>query len=81
MPRFYFDTHDGDALMIDDQGVDLGDAKAARRLARVALAELAQEVIPLDGDTHFVEVTVRDEKRVIIFEADVRFQARQPARH
>ena len=81
MPRFYFDTHDGDAMMVDDRGIDLADAKAAHRLARVALTELAQDSIPSDGDTHFVEVKVRDEKRVVIFEVDLKFQARQPERH
>jgi hypothetical protein len=46
MPRFFFDTRDGDAFLKDDEGVLLPDLEAARDQAAVSLAELAREVIP-----------------------------------
>jgi hypothetical protein len=38
VPRYYFDWHDGDWLMLDEDGLDLPDLDTARQQAAQALA-------------------------------------------
>ncbi|PSO17512.1 hypothetical protein [Bradyrhizobium sp. MOS002] len=39
MPRFYFDVHHVGGIIIDDEGIDLPDLRAAGKQALVALGE------------------------------------------
>ncbi|OAF18354.1 DUF6894 family protein [Bradyrhizobium neotropicale] len=59
MPRFYFDYHDCNEVIIDDVGYDLSDRLAVRRLA---LESLGQAI--LDGASRNVlgqlAIEVRD---------------------
>jgi hypothetical protein len=40
MPMFYFNVHDSDVLMSDDEGTDLPDVAAAREHATVVAKEI-----------------------------------------
>lgn len=64
MPRFFFDTSDGERTVIDEIGMDLPDADAARRAALDALPDIARDVMP-DGDRRQMSVTVRRNRLAI----------------
>ncbi len=76
MPRYFFDTRDGDRLERDDDGLDLESSEQARQEAERALADLARDVLP-DGDMRELEIEVRDENDVI-FVARMRIDAGTP---
>ena len=59
MPRYYFDTHDGNRLVPDEEGLDLDNIEAARMEAQRGIATMAGDVFP-DGDHREIVVTVRD---------------------
>jgi hypothetical protein len=59
MPRYYFDTRDGERLVRDEVGVVLPSVEAARDQAAVALAEIAKDALP--GSTRReIAIEVRD---------------------
>lgn len=68
MPHFYFDTHDGDRMLVDDSGYALPDQQEARKAAISLLPDIASDVLP-DGDTRVMAVFVHDERRRPIFKA------------
>ena len=68
MPRFYFDTHDGETRVSDDQGLDLTDRQAAKVAAVDSLPDLARDVLP-DGDRRTMAVHVRDATGRVILTA------------
>lgn len=68
MPRYYFDTHDGDTGVIDEGGLQLADRAAARMAAIGALPDIARDVLP-DGDRRDMAVRVRDESGRVILHA------------
>jgi hypothetical protein len=51
MPRFYINFRNGDHVAFDDEGVDLQDIEAARRMAVLSAKELIGEAIKHDGST------------------------------
>jgi hypothetical protein len=66
MPRYFFDTHDGDHLVADEEGQELGGLASVRREALGALADMARDRFPKDDlDTMFV--SVRDEMGHVVF--------------
>lgn len=67
MPRFYFDTDDGQTSMKDVYGIELANADAARAVALRALPDMAQQTLP-DGDQQKMAVCVRNESDVSILE-------------
>jgi hypothetical protein len=48
MPRYFFDTHDGDAFIEDKEGIELGGMAPARRVALRVLAGMAHDMV-LEG--------------------------------
>lgn len=70
MPHYYIDTDDGERLVVDEDGHDLADAEAARRLALTNLPEMAGDAIP-DGDRRTFSVRVRDANGTVIFHAEL----------
>ncbi|EIM24418.1 DUF6894 family protein [Microvirga lotononidis] len=60
MPRFSFDTFDGDVAAQDDMGLEPPDMEAARREAQMTLPHMAQDALP-DGNYRTFVVNVRDE--------------------
>ncbi len=65
MPHYYFDTHDDDKFVCDDEGIELPDVAAATKVAARSLAELALEVLPSSSE-RCLGVDVRDEKHSIL---------------
>lgn len=70
MPRYFFDTDDGDWPHLDDHGQVLRDAGAARLMAVDTLPDLAREKRP-DGDQGEFSVRVRDEAGTVIYSASL----------
>ena len=60
MPRYFFDTYDGNVLVPDDEGQELKDLEAAKAVAQEELPQMAQDGLP-DGDERTFIVSVRDE--------------------
>lgn len=60
MPRYFFDTYDGDRFLSDDTGLEFESLEAARSEAQKSLPEMAREVLP-DSNYRSVIVNVRDE--------------------
>jgi hypothetical protein len=59
MPRYYFDTHDGNRLHEDHEGLELRDDEAARVEARKAIGEIAADDIPGEGSRKSMSIQVR----------------------
>lgn len=66
VPRYFIDTNDDDLFVVDDEGLDLLDAQAARKVAQAALPDMAQEKLP-DGDDRTFCASVRDETGEVIY--------------
>lgn len=68
MPRYFIDTNNDGTFVEDDEGQDLPDAEAARKVALAALPDMAREKMP-DGDRRTFWASVRDETRRVIYKA------------
>jgi hypothetical protein len=64
VPRYFFDTYDGDRFLPDDTGLEFESLEAARAEAQRSLPEMAREVLP-DGNHRSFVVSVRDEAGVV----------------
>jgi hypothetical protein len=60
VPRYYFDTYDGNSFMADDTGVEFETLEAAYAEAQRFLPEMAREGLP-DGNQRTFVVSVRNE--------------------
>jgi Domain of unknown function (DUF6894) len=61
MSMFYFDVHDGDRVLSDDDGTDLADIEAARAHAIVVVQELMfRRDGMLDRDWSEWNILIRD---------------------
>jgi uncharacterized protein DUF6894 len=65
MPRFFFDTYDGDFFAPDNEGQDLEGIEAAKLQAQEALPDMAEDKLP-DGDQRVFVVSVRDEAGQVV---------------
>ncbi|WP_342154349.1 DUF6894 family protein [Methylorubrum sp. SB2] len=70
MPRYYFDTDDGDFRHYDETGQDMPDAEAARRAAHGVLPEMARDKL-LDGDRHTFSARIRDASGTVLYSAEL----------
>ena len=61
MPRYYFDTHDGERFTCDETGLECASLDAARDAAIRALPDLARDLLPDGSDRRALSVEVRDE--------------------
>jgi len=60
MPRYFFDTCDGERLVADSEGMELTSLEAAKLEAQRTSAEIARDA--LQGDDHRTcRVIVRDD--------------------
>ena len=73
MPRYFFDTRDGDKFIQDDEGQELPDLLRVKAEAARSLAELAKDVIPA-SDRRSLTVEVRDTQQAVL-EARLTFEA------
>jgi hypothetical protein len=60
MPRYFFDTYDGEHLTPDEIGLEMQDLAAANAEARRTLPDIAKEALPNGNHRTFV-ISVRDE--------------------
>jgi hypothetical protein len=65
VPRFFFDTYDGDRFIPDDEGIELDDLEAAKAEAHKTLPEIARDNLP-DGDQRVFIASVRDEAGQVV---------------
>ncbi len=68
MPRYYFDTHDGETFISDEAGLELDGVEAARAHAQIALCNVMSDVVPV-SDQRAVFVRVRDEADHVVLRA------------
>jgi hypothetical protein len=74
LPRFYFDTFDGDRTNADSEGIECSSHKQVRYQAIDALPDMAREVLP-DGPNRTFSVEVRDEVGTVVFRATLRLES------
>lgn len=65
MPRYFFDTYDGERLLADDRGIEFENIAAARAAAQAALPDMAKETLREGSHRTFV-VSVRDEDEKVV---------------
>jgi hypothetical protein len=68
MPRYFFDTFDGERLIPDVEGLEMQDLAAAKSEAQKALPDLAGDAVPDCNHRTFV-VSVRDEAANVVLRA------------
>ncbi|WP_114946764.1 DUF6894 family protein [Microvirga calopogonii] len=68
MPRFFFDTYDGERFVSDDEGQELEDLEAAKAVAQEELPQMAWDELP-DGDQRTFIVSVRDKAGQVVIRA------------
>jgi hypothetical protein len=75
MPRYYFQSWDGDRTLDDENGIELQGVEQARAMAVLALAELAREVLPETRHGCTLKIFVLDEGAIPAFECRLTFEA------
>ncbi len=68
MPRYYFDTHDGETFISDEVGLELDGVEAAHVHAQIALCNVMSDVVPV-SDQRAVFVRVRDDADDVVLKA------------
>ncbi|HEY6631919.1 MAG TPA: hypothetical protein VIZ90_10735 [Rhizobiaceae bacterium] len=68
MPKFYFDTFDGDTTGIDVDGIECASRQVVQDRAVDALPDMARELLP-DGPNRTFRVEVRDDCGSVVFRA------------
>ena len=71
MPRYFFDTNDGEAPVRDSRGYELKGIEAARRFAQDALTDMARDTVPNGGPEKTMTVEVRDEAGKAVLRASL----------
>jgi len=79
MPRYFFDTYDGEIFVPDDQGQELKDLEAARAVAQEELPQMAWDELP-DGNQRTFIVSVRDEAGQVVLRAALSLVVEYPSR-
>ena len=75
MPRYFFDSRDGDDLAADSEGTELPDLTSAQAEAVATLAELARDALPGFREKRHA-ILVRDESGRDRLELNLRFEVR-----
>lgn len=76
MPRYYFDTHDGEMIR-DDVGVDCDSFQSALDEATSVLADFAQDAVP-GAKLREMAVRVRDDRDRPVMQATLRLEIKIP---
>jgi hypothetical protein len=76
MPRYYFDSRDGESFICDEEGFEYPNLEAARDVATAALADLAKEVLP-GSVRRELAIEVRDEHKEPVLRTCLVFEARR----
>jgi len=79
VPRFYFDTREGAAFTLDDEGVEFPSLDDAERAAAVAAAEMGRDCLPKGGDRDLtVEVRNEHQKHVLTVKVVMKIERIDP---
>lgn len=70
MTHYFIDTDDGNFSALDEEGHDLPDASAARRLALRALSDMVADTLS-DGDRRVLTVRVREADGEPVYAAEL----------
>ena len=73
MPKYYFDVEKNGEISVDRDGSDLVDDSEAHREAIMAIAEIAAEEIPRDGNLRLV-ISVADQDHRNVLRTVVSFE-------
>ncbi len=74
MPRYFFDSRDGEDFIEDDVGLEFATLEEARDEATAALADMARDVLP--GSLHReLAIEVRDGDREPLLKTCLVFEA------
>jgi hypothetical protein len=68
VPRYFFDTYDGNRLITDPEGMELPNLERVKVEAQNALPDLARDALP-GGDQKTFIVSVRDDAGQVILRA------------
>jgi hypothetical protein len=79
VPRFFFDTYDGDRLVPDDEGLELENLEAAKIEAQTTLPHMARDGLP-DGDERVFIISVRDEAGQVVLRAALSLAVEYPSK-
>ncbi|MFG3598308.1 DUF6894 family protein [Bradyrhizobium sp. RDI18] len=82
MKRYYFDLRDGDAVSVDEKGLELPDIEAVQEEAARSLVDMAKDAVRgrrFSGFGRGMEIEVRDEDGPVLqakftFEIDLKRQ-------
>jgi hypothetical protein len=74
LPRYFFDTNDGECQSRDTEGTELADLETMRREATGLLPDMAREELP-DGNHRVFACRVRDDTGAEIFVATLTLEA------
>lgn len=74
MPQYFFDTRDNGRCIPDENGLELADLEAVKRIAARSLAELALDVLHVSSERVLV-VDVRDEHDRTVPTTELTFKA------
>ena len=81
MPRYFFDTDDGEKRHDDDEGTELADDQAARDEAVQAMAEIASDYLPgTAGPQKNITMWIRNEADDTILQLALAFTIHRPRR-
>jgi hypothetical protein len=82
MLRYYFDLRDGDALVEDEEGIELPDIESVQEEATRSLVDMAKDMVRGNGDSspwHRMVIEVRDDNGPVL-QAKFTFEM-DPTRH
>ncbi|BBO10714.1 MULTISPECIES: hypothetical protein [unclassified Bradyrhizobium] len=65
MSQFYFDIWDGEALVVDEEGLDLASQRAAEVEAALSLADIAKQLEPF-ASSDGLAINVRDANGLVL---------------
>lgn len=72
MPRYFFNTDDGETRLQDGEGMDLPDVQAARAIAMSSLPDMARDKLP-NGDRFTFSVQVCNGMGTLLYSATLEF--------
>lgn len=75
MPRYFFDTHNGEHIR-DDEGRECANSCAARTLALMTLPEIARWEALEGGDRQTFAVLVRNEADQLVYTMTLTLEGR-----
>ena len=69
MRRYYFDLRDDDALVEDEEGIELPDIESVQEEAARSLVDMAKDMVGGNGDSspwHRLVIEVRDDNGPVL---------------